>query len=446
MTDELELTVQSLGAEGDGIATLAHGGTDGARVYVPFALPGEVVRARVTPTPDGLQGTLVEILKASPDRIEPACPNFKRCGGCVMEHLAPKPYAAWKRGLLVEALAYVGLGDAPVAELATVPPHARRRATFFAHRQPQSEQGSGAVHLGFQARASHEVIDFNDCAALSPALLALLPPLRDLFARILPPGGRAEAMVNQLDDGLDLVLRTPGKLPAPIRQMLAEFAGARNLQRLSWQSLSGTGPLGTPETVVSRRPALVTFGGPSRSGAQVALPAGAFLQATREGERLLVEAVLAAFKGAKVKRIADLFCGAGAFSFPLVALGSVLAIDGDAGLVSALRKAADASGIGNKLATETRDLMKRPLIADDLKKFDAVVFDPPRAGASSQAGRLAASKIPLVVAVSCNPSSFARDAKLLVDGGYRLESVLPVDQFLWTPHLEVVGVFRRGKA
>jgi 23S rRNA (uracil1939-C5)-methyltransferase len=441
MTDELELTVQSLGAEGDGIATLAHGGTDGARVYVPFALLGEVVRARVTPTPDGLQGTLVEILKPSPDRIEPACPNFKRCGGCVMEHLAPKPYAAWKRGLLVEALAYVGLGDAPVGDLVGVPPHSRRRATFFAHRQPQSAQGSGAVHLGFQARASHEVIDFNDCAALSPALLALLPPLRDLFARILPPGGRAEAMVNQLDDGLDLVLRTPGKLPAPIRQMLAEFAGARNLQRLSWQSLVNNGPVTTPETVVSRRPAHVTFG-----KAQVAMPPGAFLQATKDGERLLVDAVLAAFKGLKVKRIADLFCGAGAFSFPLIPLGSVHAIDGDAALVGALRKGADAAGIGNKLATETRDLMKRPLIADDLKKFDAVVFDPPRAGASSQAGRLAASKIPLVVAVSCNVSSFARDAKLLVDGGYRLESVLPVDQFLWTPHLEVVGVFRRGKA
>ncbi len=435
MSDELELTVQSLGAEGDGIATLAHGGTDGARVYVPFALPGERVRARVTPTPDGLRGTVVEIFQASPDRVAPVCANYMKCGGCVMEHLAPAPYAAWKRGLLVDALAYVGLGDVPVGELATVPPGSRRRATFFAHRQP-----SGIMRLGFQARASHDVIDFNDCAALSPALLALLPPLRDLFTRILPPGGRAEAMVNQLDDGLDLILRTPGKLPASTRQILGEFAGARGLQRLSWQSLVASGPVGTPETVVSRRPALVTFG-----KAQVALPPGAFLQATKEGERLLVEAVMAAFKDAKVKRIADLFCGAGAFSFPLVTLASVLAIDGDAGLVAALRKGADAAGIGNKLATETRDLMKRPLIADDLKKFDAVVFDPPRAGAASQAGRLAASKIPLVVAVSCNPSSFARDAKLLVEGGYRLESALPVDQFLWTPHLEVVGVFRKGK-
>jgi 23S rRNA (uracil1939-C5)-methyltransferase len=307
-------------------------------------------------------------------------------------------------------------------------------------RRSRSWSPCRQVRLGFQARASHDVIDFNECAALSPALLALLPPLRDLLARILPPGGRAEAMVNQLDDGLDLILRTPGKLPAPIRQMLGEFAGARNLQRLSWQTLTANSPLGTPETVVSRRPAQITFG-----KAQVALPPGAFLQATKEGERLLVEAVLAAFKGAKVKRIADLFCGAGAFSFPLIAFGSVHAIDGDAALVGALRKGADAAGIGNKLSTETRDLMKRPLIADDLKKFDAVVFDPPRAGASSQAGRLAASKVPLIVAVSCNPASFARDAKLLVDGGYRLESVLPVDQFLWTPHLEVVGVFRKGK-
>jgi len=440
MSDELELTVQSLGAEGDGIATLPHGGTDGARVYVPYALPGERVRARVTPTPDGLRGTVVEILQASPDRVAPPCPNFTKCGDYVIKHLAPAPYAAWKRNLLVAALAYAGLPDAPVGALATVPPGARRRATFFAHRQPQTEKGPGALRLGFQARASHDVIDFDECAALSPALLALLAPLRDLFARILPPGGRAEAMVNQLDGGPDVILRTPGKLPASTRQILGEFAGARGLQRLSWQGLSAAGPVGTPETVVSRRPALITFG-----KAQVLLPPGAFLQATKEGERLLVEAALDAFKDAKVKRIADLFCGAGAFSFPLVTLASVLAIDGDASLVAALRKGADAAGIGNKLATETRDLMKRPLIADDLKKFDAVLFDPPRAGAASQAGRLAASKIPLVVAVSCNPTTFARDAKLLVDGGYRLESALPVDQFLWTPHLEVVGVFRKGK-
>ena len=435
MTDEIELTIQSLGSEGDGIATLAHGGSDGARVYVPFALPGEKVRARVTPTPDGLRGTVLEILERSPDRIAPACANFTKCGGCVMEHLAPAPYAAWKRAILVEALAHAGLADVPVADLVAVPPASRRRATFFAQR-PQN----GAVKLGFQARASHDVIDLAECAALSPVLVALLSPLRDLLARLLPPGGRAEAMVNELDDGLDLILRTPGKLPVPFRQMLAEFAGARNLLRVSWQSLNAAGPVGTPEPVVTRRSALVSF-----AKARVALPPGAFLQATKAGENLLVQAVLGAFQGAKVKRIADLFCGAGAFSFPLVALAPVLAVDGDAGLVGALRKAADAAGIGNKLATETRDLMKRPLIAEDLKKFDAVLFDPPRAGAASQAGRLAASKIPLVVAVSCNPASFARDAKLLVDGGYRLESVLPVDQFLWTPHLEVVGVFRKGR-
>ncbi|HEU0071309.1 MAG TPA: class I SAM-dependent RNA methyltransferase [Alphaproteobacteria bacterium] len=440
MADEIELTVQALGGEGDGIATLPHGGEGGARVYVPFALPGEKVRARVTPTADGLRGTVVEILQRSPDRIEPACPNFTKCGGCAMEHLAPAPYAAWKRDILVEALAHVGLPDVAVEPLVAVPPATRRRATFFAHRPPQNEKGAGAVKLGFQARASHDVIDLTECAALSPALIALLAPLRDLLARLLPPNGRAEAMVNQLDDGLDIVLRTPGKLPVPFRQMMADFATARNLLRICWQSLNASGPVGTPEPIVTRRSALVSFG-----KAQVALPPGAFLQATKAGEALLVEAVLAAFDGAKPKRIADLFCGAGAFSFPLVGLASVLAIDGDPGLVGALRKAADAAGIGNKLATETRDLMKRPLIADDLKKFDAVVFDPPRAGAASQAGRLAASKIPLVVAVSCNPTSFARDAKLLVDGGYRLERVLPVDQFLWTPHLEVVGVFRKGR-
>jgi 23S rRNA (uracil1939-C5)-methyltransferase len=221
--------------------------------------------------------------------------------------------------------------------------------------------------------------------------------------------------------------------------MLVGFAAQRDLARLSWQAIARPGTASPAwEPIVERRPARVMFG-----KVAVALPPAAFLQATKEAEDILVGEAVKATAGAK--RVADLFSGAGAFTFPLAAQSQVHAVDGDKMLIAALRRAADAAGIGGRITTDSRDLIKRPLVADELKKFDAVVFDPPRAGASSQAGRLAASKIPLVVAVSCNPASFARDAKLLVDGGYRLESVLPVDQFLWTSHLETVGVFRKGK-
>lgn len=430
--DILEVTIEALGADGDGIARLPHGGSDGATVFVPFALPGERVRVRVHSTPDGLRGTLVDVLQPSPDRMAAACRHFGACGGCVMEHLAEAPYRAWKRGLLTEALARAGLLDAPVADLVAVPPGSRRRATFFAHRQ-----ADGGVKLGFQARASHDVVDLTDCAALVPALNALLAPLRDLLKRLLPPGARAEAVVNALDSGLDVLLRTPGKaLPPPIRQMLTDFAAARDLARVSWQSMM---PGTRVEPVAARRTPHVLFG-----AVPVTPPPGAFLQATQQGEEALRREVLAAAAGAK--RVADLFCGAGAFALPLAAAAQVHAIDGDAALAGALRKAADAAGIGGRVTSEVRDLMKRPLIADELKRYDAVVFDPPRAGAASQAGRLAASKIPVVVAVSCNPATFARDAKLLVEGGYRLEKAVPVDQFVWTPHLEIVAVFRRSRA
>ena len=431
MTDDtgaLELTIDTLGAEGDGLASLP----DGGRVFVPMALPGEKLLARRADGP-GAKAMLETILVPSPDRMTPACPHFGACGGCAMQHLAPRPYGMWKRDLLVNALADLGIPTDTVGPLVTVPAASRRRATWFARRG-----ADGAVEIGFQARASHDIVDMRSCNVLAPQLVALLAPLRDLLGRMLPPGGRAEVVANLLDAGIDLLLRMPGVLPPPLRQMLVGFAAQHDLARLAWQAIARPGTV-TPawQPIVERRPARVMFG-----KVAVALPPGAFLQATKQAEDFIVGETVTAMAGAK--RIADLFSGAGAFTFPLAARSQVHAVDGDKTLIASLRTSADAAGFGGKITTETRDLIKNPLVADELKKFDAVVFDPPRAGAASQAGRLAASKIPLVVAVSCNPGSFARDAKLLVEGGYRLESALPIDQFLWTPHLEVLAVFRRG--
>lgn len=432
MADEsqsVELTIEALGAEGDGIATLP----EGEKVFVPLALPGERVRARLSRAGEQPRAELDEVLTPSPDRVAPVSPHFGDCGGCTIQHLAMAPYQTWKRGLLLSALAQSGISDATVAPLVAVPPASRRRATWFARRG-----ADGKVAIGFLARASHDIVDMRDCPVLAPSLVALLDPLRDLLSRMLPPGGRAEVVANLLDTGVDLLLRVPGALPPALRQMLAGFAAQRDLVRLSWQAMARPGTTAPSwEPIVERRPARAMFG-----KVAVSVPPGAFLQATKQAEEILVGEAVAATAGAK--RVADLFSGAGAFTFPLVARSQVHAVDGNKTLITALRHAADAAGIGGRITTDVRDLIKRPLVADELKKFDAVVFDPPRAGASSQAGRIAAARIPLVVAVSCNPTTFARDAKLLIDGGYEMEKVVPVDQFLWTPHLELVAVFKRG--
>ena len=431
MTDDsgiLELTIDALGAEGDGLAALP----DGGRVFVPLALPGDKLRVRRSGEAGG-KAAVETLLAPSPDRVTPVCVHFGACGGCNMQHVSPQLYATWKRGLLVSALAEAGVPTDKVAPLVAVPPASRRRATWFARRG-----ADGTVAIGFLARASHDIVDMRECAVLAPPLVALLAPLRDLLGRMLPPGGRAEIVANLLDAGVDLLLRMPGALPPPLRQMLVAFAAKCDLARLAWQAIARPGtPAQAWQPIVERRPARVMFG-----KVAVALPPGAFLQATKQAEDLIVGETVAAMAGAK--RIADLFSGAGAFTFPLAARAQVHAVDGDRALIAALRAAADAAGFGGKITTDLRDLLKRPLVADELKKFDAVVFDPPRAGASSQAGRITAARIPLVVAVSCNPTTFARDAKLLIDGGYALEKVVPVDQFLWTPHLEVFAVFRRG--
>lgn len=431
----VELTIEALGAEGDGIATMPTGMPgEGEKIFVPLALPGERVRTRLVRTGEQRRAVLEEVLSPSPDRVAPVSRHFGACGGCSMQHLAPEPYRAWKRGILLTALSQAGISDATVEPLVSVAPGSRRRATWFARRG-----ADGKVIIGFLARASHDIVDMRECPVLAPQLVALLDPLRDLLGRMLPPGGRAEVVANLLETGVDLLLRAPGTLPPALRQMLAGFAAQRDLVRLSWQALTRPGTTAPPwEPIVERRPARVLFG-----KVAVALPPGAFLQATKEGEEVLVGEAVKATAGAK--RVADLFSGAGAFTFPLAAQSQVHAVDSSKTLIAALRRAADAAGIGGRISTEVRDLTKRPLVADELKKFDAVVFDPPRAGASSQAGRIAAARIPLVVAVSCNPATFARDAKLLIDGGYVMEKVVPVDQFLWTPHLELVAVFRWQK-
>ena len=417
----IELTIERIGGRGDGIAD-----HQGRPVYVPFTIAGDTVRARLEGRRgDGQAATLLEVLTSGPHRQPPACGHFGVCGGCALQHLDGSAYQAWKQGRVRETLNRVGLGEVPVGPPVTTAPGMRRRATLAARRT-----ASGVV-LGFNERRRHRIVDLAACPVLQPALTDLLRPLRGLLARILTPGDGVEIALAALDGGVDATIAAAGDPDLAAREGLAAFAESADLARLSWRS--GKAPA---EPVAQRRPCTIGFG-----DVPVAVPAGAFLQASVEGEAELARQVTSAVAGAG--RVADLFAGLGTFSFPLARTASVHAVDSDGEALAALQAAVNAAGLAGRVTAEARNLFRDPVTAEELRPFDAAVFDPPRAGAAAQAEQLARSEVPVVVGVSCNPVSFARDAASLVGGGYRLEGVTPVDQFLWSEHIELVGVFRR---
>ncbi|WFT82527.1 RNA methyltransferase [Methylobacterium sp. CB376] len=407
----MTVAIARLGARGDGIAA------DG--LLVAGALPGESVRARPEESRGGQRRAHLEaVLTPSPDRVAPFCPYFGRCGGCAIQHLAPEPYAAWKRDLVATALARAGIA-ATVAPLRDAHGAGRRRATFHVRRV------EGALEAGFMAARSHALVAIDHCPITEPALHPA-PDAARALARPLGGGKPLDVQATVTEAGLDVDLRGHGPADGRARQALVALAGDLDLARLS---LHG-------EVLVERRPPLLRVG-----RAALVPPPGGFLQATRAGEALLGDLVVAGVGDAK--RVADLFCGSGAFSLRLAEARGVHAVEGDAAALAALDRAVRGAPGLRAVTTERRDLFRRPLLAPELDRFDAVVFDPPRAGAEAQAARLAGSKVPVVVGVSCDAGTFARDAALLIAGGYRLDEVVPLDQFRHSPHVELVGVFRR---
>jgi 23S rRNA (uracil1939-C5)-methyltransferase len=408
------LTIATVGHRGDGIAE-----TGDHAVYVPYALPGETVEVEAVPGhPDRRHPLAVKVPSA--ERIAPICPHFGTCGGCALQHWSFASYRAWKRSLVTEALAQAGL-DAPVVELVDAHGEGRRRAVFHAR-----SRGHDILEVGFAAYRSHRIVDIDRCPVLSPALGGAIDAAWDL-AEILKHKGRPlDIQVTATDAGLDVDLRGSGPLPAA---MMTKLAGAAEAHRLARLTRHG-------ELVAQRAVPLVRMG-----KAAVALPPGAFLQATAEGEGSLARLVCAHV--AEARNIADLFCGIGPFALRLAERARVTAADGDAAAVAALGAAAKATPGLKPVRTETRDLYRRPLAEAELKPFDALVFDPPRQGALAQAQKLAGSEVPLVIAVSCHAATFARDVRILLDGGYRLEAVTPVDQFRYTPHVEIVARLAR---
>lgn len=419
----VEVEVERIGARGDGIAA----GPDGM-LFVPLAAPGD--RLLVRPGEkrgDGRQARIERILAPGPERIDPACPVYERCGGCALQHVQPEIASHAKTEWLVQALAARGLDASVVRPLEVLPPGERRRARFAARKT-----AAGWI-LGFNEAQGAHIVDLDACPALAPELRDLPAALHHLLARLPAFGQAGDVLATVTDSGIDLALY-PAKAGEPAladREALADFANARDLARIAWAPV----PNRPPEPLLTRKQPRERF-----DSIAADIPPGAFLQPSRTGEAAILDAVREAAKGARI--VADLYAGLGTIGLRLAAENlQVHAVEGDAPMVASLRKAAGLHGL--RLTAECRDLARKPLEGAELERFDTVLFDPPRAGAATQAQALANSRVRRVVAISCNPATLARDLRILVDGGYVLDWVRPIDQFPWAAHLEAVAALHR---
>lgn len=410
-----QLTITGLGHRGDGVAE-----TPAGPVYVPYALPGEVVTVEAVPGhPD--RRRLVHIDKPSHERVTPICKHFGTCGGCALQHWSLAEYYQWKHGLVVEALAAAGL-IAPVDEV-IIDAHGegRRRATLHARRGTHD-----VLEVGFTAPRAHHIIAIDACPILAPGLDGAVTAAWAIAEILKPTQKPLDIQVTATDSDLDVDVRGSGPLNAAATTALAKLVEQHKLARLTRHG----------ELVAQRAQPMLTIG-----RAQVPLPSGSFLQATALGEATLTKLVIEHV--GKAKRVADLFAGIGTFALRLAEQARVLAVDSEASAVKALARAAQMTSGLKPIEAVTRDLFRRPYVASELKGINAVVFDPPRQGAEAQARELAKSTVKIIVGVSCDAMTFARDAKILVAGGYKLARVTAVDQFRWSHHVEVVGRFER---
>ena len=410
-----QLTIQRLGHRGDGVAD-----TNIGPVYVPYALPGETVTVEpVAGHPD--RRHLLHIDKPSHERTAPICKHFTQCGGCALQHWSLAEYHLWKRGLVAEALALANL-VAPVDEV-IIDAHGkgRRRATLHARRGAHD-----VLEVGFTAPRAHHIVAIDDCPILDPGLDGAIQAAWAIATILKPANKPLDIQVTATDSGMDVDVRGSGPLSSQRTTQLAAAAEKHRLARLTRHG----------ELVAQRAQPLLKIG-----RAQAPLPPGAFLQATAEGEATLARLVLEHVGGAK--RVADLFSGIGTFALRLAETARVTAADSEASAVKALERAAQTTSGLKPVEVQVRDLFRRPFMVAELKAFDAVVFDPPRQGAEAQAHELAKSTVKTVVAVSCDATSFARDTKILVGGGYKLARVTPVDQFRYSFHVEIVAKFER---
>ena len=456
----VRLTVEGVGGLGDGLARHRD-----IPVYVPLAAPGDIADVLIgSHRGDGVAGRLMALVRGGAARRAPPCPHFGECGGCAVQHLTLEVYGRWKANLVGDALAGRGL-DAEIRPMQSPAPNdplaLRRRALFAAERRENK------VAIGFNARATHKIVPIGNCLLLTPALNRLLGVLPELMNVFLANGERGQAAVTDLPSpaprdrpeagprtgsagfakaglggAIDILVVGPRVPTRRTRERIAGFASDHRIARISWRMAKKENAV--PEPIVSREPCRIPFG-----GAAVEFPPGGFLQPSAWGEATLQRLVIEGM--GEPGKIAELFAGIGTFAFVLAAQWGrggrwkLAAHERDAALAGALRQGANRAGLSGKLSVETRDLDRRPLLADEIAGLDGVILDPPRTGAKAQCEILARAPGPnRAVMVSCNPATFARDARILVAGGWALKYVTPVDQFLYSAHLELVAVFSRS--
>ena len=412
-----ELTINELGAQGDGVAS-----HDGQPVFVPFTAPGD----RITAAVEGSRGTLISLLAPGETRTVPPCPHFgpdganAGCGGCSVQHIDLDVYAEWKRGLVVAALKSRGI-EIDVAPLVPAKPGDRRRVVFAAKRA-----GDGAI-LGFNRAGTHEIVDIETCAIATPRIVSALPLFKALAAQAAVAPKAMQMGVLDTQSGFDIAFEAPFQLKENDRLRLV--AAARKAASVARISFNG-------ETLIEKQPPQLDFG-----RVTVTPPPGAFTQASADAEEAMAALVMKHMK--KAKRVVDLYAGCGTFSVRLAENHITHAVEGFAPALNALDRAMRRMQGLKPVTMETRDLARRPLMAFELKNYQGLVFDPPRAGAEFQCREIAKSAIPRIAAVSCNPATLARDLRILIGGGYKLKSVTPIDQFLWTPHVEAVALLEK---
>lgn len=410
MTTRFEIA--RLGAHGDGVVD-----ANGGHIFIPFALPGETVTA----AREKDRAQLISVIEPSAQRIDPACKHFTECGGCAIQHLEDSAYRDWKRGLVAHALKARGI-DAAVGELVACPPHSRRRAAFTARN---TETG---LHLGYNKAFSHTLVDIEECPVLLPSIVEAAGILRHLAGIIANTSKPFRFLVTATESGFDIAASDCGKPTEAIRRAATDFVIRSKIARLS---IDG-------EIVVEPVKPMLTFG-----NATIAPPPGAFVQAVAEAEGAMASLVAGHMR--KAKKVADLFSGCGTFALRLAAKSEVHAVEGDGPALAALDRGFRFANGLKRVTVERRDLDRRPLTFKELNAFDGIVFDPPRAGAEDQCKQIARSDVPYVAAVSCNPATLARDLRILIDGGYALRAVTPIDQFLWSHHVEAVAFLEKPK-
>ncbi|SOB95167.1 class I SAM-dependent RNA methyltransferase [Rhodobacter maris] len=407
----MPIIIDRLSILADGIAE-----TPAGRLHVAMALPGETVEGAV----EAGRIAAPRILSPSPERVKAPCPHYRACGGCVLQHASDRFVEGWKAEVVETALAARDIA-AKVARVETSPAFSRRRASFSGRRTKKS------TLVGFHARASDTVVEVPECRILRPELLATLPALHEATALGASRKGEMSFALTLSEAGVEVAATGGKEIEPALFQSLAALAEAQDFARLSWND----------ETIAARRPALQSFG-----PARVTPPPGAFLQATAEGAAALVAFVTRATEGAA--KIADLFAGCGTFALPLARGAEVHAVESEAGMLAALDRGWRAAPGLKKLTHEARDLFRRPLLPDEIARFDALVLDPPRAGAEAQVTEIAASTCTRLAYVSCNPVTFARDAERLTRAGFMLEELIVVDQFRWSAHIELAARFSRA--